>query len=90
MINKDLPHQIRRDREKMGSAFKAQVLLRAELKVRLVDQFGRLQGPILIFTAQIIVRPPMQLSVDDRDQLLKTRFLFTIRHKIDITCLPRE
>jgi hypothetical protein len=70
VIDQDPSHHLRRHAEEVRSILPADPLLTDQPEIRLMDQSGRLQRVIPTLVAQVAGRPPPELSIDQRQQIV--------------------
>ena len=70
MIDQNAPHHLRSDPEEMRAILPDDAILADKSDVCLVDQGGGLQRVFLPLAAEIGGRPPPQLPVDKREQVV--------------------
>lgn len=71
VIDEKLSHRARGDREEVESILELAILALREPQVGLRHQLARLQRVVPSLAAQVVGRDPLQLAVDDRDQLVE-------------------
>src|ERR1700761_8103000 len=77
IIDKDLPHQVRRDSQKMDTVFRAERLLIDQPQIGFIDQRSTLQGVIWPLASQVIARDSAQLFIDERNEPFKRILIST-------------
>jgi len=70
MIDQDPSHHLRRHAKEMRAVLPGNSLLTDQPEVRLVDQCCRLQRVVPTLVAKVAGRPPSQLSIDERQQIV--------------------
>src|SRR5687767_4966100 len=68
VVNQDAAHRLRGDGEEVCAVLPADARLTAELEVSLIDECGGLERVPLALAANVVVREPMQLALDEREQ----------------------
>jgi len=71
MLNKDAPHQLRADGEKMRTILPLHPGVIHQSHIRFIDQSGCLEAVARTFTSHIAMGEAMELRVDDWCQLIK-------------------
>jgi len=72
MVNEDVTHHLRGDRQEVRSIPPARTLIADQAKVDLVHQRGRLQHVAWLLTAESRRRPPAKLLVNHGDKLISS------------------
>ncbi len=67
MLHQDLPHQLRADGQEVLPVLKLTRALFFEAQISLMHQGRALQGVVRTFLAQVIMRDPPKLVVDERE-----------------------
>ena len=67
VVNHDVPHNLRRHRNKVGAALLDRLRVINQLQVSFVQHSGRLQGVAGTLPAHVMVRKPVQFRVNQRE-----------------------